>query len=78
MLALTRRKGESIMINENIEIVIIGIQGEQVKLGIIAPKDVKIHRREIYDQIQKENKLSIESLDKADIESLKNLLNEPC
>ena len=56
MLALTRRKGESIIINENIEVVIIGVQGDQVKLGIVAPLSVAVHRKEIYEQIAKENR----------------------
>ncbi len=56
MLALTRKKGESIVIGDNVEIVIISIQGEQVKLGIVAPKEISVHRKEIYEQIQAENR----------------------
>jgi len=59
MLALTRRKGESIVIAENIEVVVLGIQGEQVKLGIVAPKSVAIHRKEVFDQIQTENQTAV-------------------
>lgn len=55
MLALTRKKGSSIVIGNNIEITVLSIQGEQVKLGIIAPKNVSVHRKEIFLQIQKEN-----------------------
>lgn len=55
MLALTRKKSESIMIGDHVEVIVLGIQGEQVKLGIIAPKNVPIHRKEIYEQIQIEN-----------------------
>jgi len=55
VLALTRKTGESIMIGDNTEVVILGIQGEQVKLGIVAPRTVGVHRKEVYDQIQKEN-----------------------
>ena len=55
MLALTRKKGESIIIGDNVEVVILGIQGEQVKLGFIAPKSISVHRKEIYEQIQVEN-----------------------
>lgn len=55
MLALTRRKGESIIIGDNIEIVILGVQGEQVKVGINAPRAIPVHRKEIYEQIQQEN-----------------------
>jgi carbon storage regulator len=56
MLALTRKKGDSIMISDNIEIVVLEVQGDQVKLGINAPRSVTVHRKEIYDQIQQENK----------------------
>lgn len=56
MLALTRKNGESIMINDNIEVTVISHNGDQVKLGISAPKSVSIHRKEIYEQIQNENK----------------------
>jgi len=59
MLALTRRKSESIIIGDNVEIVVLGIQGEQVKLGIIAPKDISVHRKEVYLQIQEENKKAL-------------------
>lgn len=56
MLALTRRKGESIFLGNDIEVVVLSIQGDQVKLGFSAPKTITIHRKEIYDQIQAENK----------------------
>ncbi len=56
MLALTRKKGESIIIGDNVEVVVISIQGEQVKLGIVAPKEITVHRKEIYEQIQSENR----------------------
>ncbi|MCL1997137.1 MAG: carbon storage regulator CsrA [Turicibacter sp.] len=58
MLALSRKKGESIVIGGEIEITVISVQGDQVKLGFIAPKTVTIHRKEIYDQIQTENRAS--------------------
>ena len=56
MLALTRKKGESIMVGDGIEVVVLGIAGEQVRLGIIAPKNIPVHRKEVYEQIQLENK----------------------
>lgn len=56
MLALSRKKGESLIINNNIEIVVLESHGDQVKLGIQAPKDVPVYRKEVYLQIQKENK----------------------
>lgn len=56
MLILTRKKGETIQIGNEIEIKIISIQGDQVKIGIEAPKTVEVYRKEIYEQIQEENK----------------------
>lgn len=58
MLALTRKKEESIMIGDKIEIKILEIQGDKVKLGIEAPKNVPIHRKEIYLEIQEENRIA--------------------
>ena len=55
MLVLTRKKNESLIIGDNIEIEILSIDGEQVKIGIKAPKDVDIHRKEVYLSIQKAN-----------------------
>lgn len=55
MLALTRKKGESIIIGNNVEVVILGVTGEQVKVGIVAPREIPVHRKEIYEQIQLEN-----------------------
>lgn len=55
MLALSRKKNEALVINNNIEITILEIKGDQVKIGISAPKEVPIYRKEVYVQIQKEN-----------------------
>ncbi|MBD8071399.1 carbon storage regulator CsrA [Bacillus sp. PS06] len=55
MLVLTRKKNESIQIGDNIEITVLSISGDQIKLGINAPKNVEIHRKEIYLSIQDEN-----------------------
>ena len=52
MLALSRKKGEALMINNDIEITILEIKGEQVKIGISAPKEVPVYRKEVYIQIQ--------------------------
>lgn len=54
MLILTRRIGESINIGDDIVITYLGLDGRQVRLGIMAPKDISIHREEIYERIQKE------------------------
>ncbi len=56
MLVLTRKKGEAIVLNDDIEITILGIDGDQIKLGINAPKNVDIYRKEVYLSIQEENK----------------------
>ena len=71
MLALTRKKGESLVINNNIEITVLEIRGDQIKIGIQAPKNVPIYRKEVYLQIQKENEEagSVDGLD-----ALKGLL----
>lgn len=55
MLVLTRKKGESIQIGNDIEITIASIKGDQVKIGINAPKNVEIHRKEVWVDIQSEN-----------------------
>jgi carbon storage regulator CsrA len=56
MLVLTRRLGETIIINDNITVTVLGIQGGQIKLGMNAPKDVEIHREEIAERIKREGK----------------------
>lgn len=66
MLVLARKINESIMIGDDIEIVIIDIKGDQVKLGIKAPQSVAVHRKEIYDEIQKENIAAMQSQVKPD------------
>ena len=70
MLALTRRKGESLVINNNIQIDILEIRGDQVKIGISAPKEVPIYRKEVYLQIEDENK---EAISTEAVEALKKL-----
>lgn len=70
MLALSRKIQESIIIGDNIEITILSISKDQVKLGINAPKSVPVHRKEVYVQIQDENKQA-NQLDKNTFEQLK-------
>ena len=70
MLALTRKKGESIVINNNIEISVLEIRGDQIKIGVSAPKDVPIYLKEVYLQIQEETK---ESMKVDGLEALQNL-----
>jgi carbon storage regulator len=69
MLVLTRKKGQSLMIGHDIEISIIDIQGDQVRIGINAPKNITIHRKEIYEEIRKENLSAIVSKN-TDIQAL--------
>ena len=59
MLALSRKKNESIVINNDTEITILEIKGDQVKIGITAPKSVPVYRKEVYLQIQEENKAAL-------------------
>ena len=54
MLILTRRTGEKLMLGDNITVTVLGVRGGQVRLGVDAPKDVSVHRKEIYDRIQEE------------------------
>ena len=71
MLALTRKKGESLVINNNIEISILEVRGDQIKIGITATKDVPIYRKEVYKQIQEENRASVSA---EGLEALKKML----
>jgi len=72
MLALSRKVNESIVIGNDIEITILEVKGEQVRIGISAPKTVPIYRKEIYAQIESANKESVNSVE--DINILNNLL----
>lgn len=71
MLALSRKKNEALIVNNNIEITILEVKGDQVKIGISAPKEIPIYRKEVYMQIQEANEASI---DAEGMDALKNLL----
>lgn len=55
MLILTRKIGESIIIGDNVKVTVLGVEGRQIRLGIDAPKEISVHRQEIYDKIAAEN-----------------------
>jgi carbon storage regulator len=65
MLVLTRKPGQSIMIGEGVEVQVLSVAGEKVRLGINAPRDVAIFRNEVYDRIEQENQRTGEAVDDA-------------
>ena len=72
MLTLSRKKGESLVINNNIEITVLDIRGDQIKIGINAPREVPVYRKEIYTEILEANKNSMSA---NNVETLKGLLS---
>ena len=56
MLVLSRQRDESIMVGDNVQITIVDIRGDKVRLGIVAPTEIPVHRKEVYDAIQRENR----------------------
>ncbi len=72
MLVLTRKKNQKIMIGDNVEITIVEIKNEQIKIGVAAPDHIKVFRKEVYDAIQEENRAAATS-DDISPESLKGL-----
>lgn len=73
MLALSRKKNEALIINNNIEITILEVKGDQVKIGITAPKEIPVYRKEVYMQIQEANKAAV---DADGMEALRKLLGQ--
>lgn len=73
MLALSRKKNEALIINNNIEITILEVKGDQVKIGISAPKEIPVYRKEVYMQIQEANRAAV---DGDGMEALKKLLGQ--
>lgn len=73
MLALTRRVGESLVLDNDIEITVLEIRGEQIKLGINAPKEVPVYRKEVYVQIEAANKAAVQS---KGLKNLKQMLDK--
>ena len=75
MLILTRKKGEMIRINENIKIIISDVDGKNIKIGIEAPKDVKVYREEVYERILEEN-TKASDVNTDSLNKLKGLFNK--
>ncbi|MGC5324883.1 carbon storage regulator CsrA [Brevibacillus sp. SYSU BS000544] len=75
MLVLSRKNHESIIIGDNIEIKIIGIEGDLVRIGIDAPRDINVHRKEVYIAIKEENQLAAQT--KIDLSSVRPLVPIP-
>src|ERR1700722_3091685 len=76
MLVLTRTRDETIMIGDDIEVTVVDIRGDKVRLGINAPKRIAVHRKEIYDQIRAENKAA-SAVKPADLKDLPAMPPEP-
>ena len=73
MLILARKPGESIMIGDNIKITLLDIKGEQIRLGIDAPREITVHRLEIYEEIAEENKMALQ-VSPGKLDDIKNMM----
>ena len=76
MLILTRKLGESIAIGDEIRVTLLEVQGKQVKIGVLAPAEVPIHRLEVYEKILKENRRAA-SADESDLNRINSLFIDP-
>ncbi|PIT99365.1 MAG: carbon storage regulator [Bdellovibrionales bacterium CG10_big_fil_rev_8_21_14_0_10_45_34] len=76
MLVLTRKLGESITIDDNIKITVVSIKGKQVRLGIQAPSETKIHREEVYAAILEQNRQSVSAAASADTRQVAKILKK--
>lgn len=75
MLVLTRKVNQSIVIGDDIEVIVLEVRGEQVRIGVRAPKSISVHRKEIYEQICQEN-LNAASVSTDDLSSLQERLSQ--
>ena len=69
MLVLARQRDETIMIGDNIEVTVVDIRGDKVRLGVTAPKNVSVHRMEVYDEIRRENRAAAQ-INSKDLENI--------
>ena len=76
MLVLSRKTGEKLIINDNIEITIVETRGDSVKIGINAPKNVRIYREEIFEEIRKNNKQSVNNVLQSNLDDAINIINK--
>lgn len=77
MLVLTRKPGQAITIGDNVEIVVVDIKGDQIRLGITAPREVPVHRKEVYEQVCQENMQATMANPKIIAEVLNTSLRRP-
>jgi len=77
MLVLSRQRDESIMIGDDVEIIIVDVRGDKVRLGITAPKEIPVHRREIYDAIQREKRQKKETQEKQEKQEKESQTPQP-
>jgi carbon storage regulator len=77
MLVLTRKTDESIIIGDDIRITVVEVRHDQVKLGIAAPRDIPVHREEVYREIQEENRRAVAAEKTPDLRDLTELLSSP-
>lgn len=77
MLVLTRKTDESIIIGDDIRITVVEVRHDQVKLGITAPRDIPVHREEVYREIQEENRRAVAAEKTPDLRDLAQLLTSP-